>query len=185
VTSTAALTPAWASAVRQHEAAVADFIACLRRVPADAWHRPTAPGKWSPAAVALHVAHAYEFGYDAVTRGAAMRPRVSPLHAWFLRTVVIPVVLVVGRFPGGAESPDEVAPDDGEAAVLSPEQAIARVGSAAALATESAFDVSRGPAAPAIMHAYFGRLPALTAFRFVSTHTRHHLRALDRSVARR
>ena len=102
----------WASAFREHDAAVERFVASLRLVPADAWHRPTAPGKWSPAGVALHIA-------GAASRAAA--------------TIV---------------------------------------------------DVSRTQASFHITHAYFGRLPGLTAFRFVSAHTRHHTRALERHFAR-
>jgi hypothetical protein len=175
----------WESAFRDHDAAVQQFVECLRLVPADAWHRPTAPGKWSPAGVALHIARAYEFGHDALTHGTAMGMKTTPLQAWFLRTVVMPVVLATDLFPSGADAPAEVLPDASEYASLSLEQAIARVQDSASVAAATIAHVSRTQASFHITHAYFGRLPGLTAFRFVSAHTRHHTRALDRRFARR
>jgi hypothetical protein len=172
--------PTWAVAFHEHDAAVHRFVESLRRVPADAWHRPTAPGKWSPAGVAVHVAKAYEFGHDALTRGTAMKMRVTPFQAWLLRTFVMPVVLATDRFPSGADAPLEVLPDAAESASLSLEQAILRVERSAGIAAAAIADVARRQASVSITHAYFGRLPGLTAFRFVSAHTRHHTRAIER-----
>jgi hypothetical protein len=183
-TAAAALDPAWASAFGEHEAAVNQFVACLRRVPPDAWNEPTAPGKWSPAGVALHIVRAYEFGHAALTRGTPMEMRLSPFQAWFLRTFIMPVVLVTDLFPSGADAPAEVAPDAGESASLLLDEAIVRVRSAAGLAAAAIADAARAQSSVYITHAYFGRLPGLTAFRFVSAHTRHHARALDRRFAR-
>jgi len=96
----------------------------------------------------------------------------------------MPAVLVTDLFPSGADAPVEVLPDAGEYASLSLEQAIARVQGAASRAAATIVDVSRTQASFHITHAYFGRLPGLTAFRFVSAHTRHHTRALERHFAR-
>jgi len=183
-TAPAILDPAWVSAFGEHDEAVNQFVACLRRVPPEGWNQPTAPDKWSPAGVALHIARAYEFGHAAVTRGTPMKMRLTPFQAWFLRTFIMPVVLVTDRFPSGADAPAEVVPDDGESASLSLDEATARVRDSASLAAAAIADAARAQSPVYITHAYFGRLPGLTAFRFVSAHTRHHARALDRRFAR-
>ena len=180
----AALTPAWVSAFREHDEAVNQFVASLRRVPAPAWHQPTSAGKWSPAGVALHIARAYEFGHAALAHGATMKMRLSPLQAWFLRNFFMPVVLATDRFPSGVDAPSEVLPDADESARVSLEDAIARVQGAAGVAATAIADAARANASVHVTHAYFGRLPGLTAFRFASAHTRHHARSLDRHFTR-
>jgi len=179
------LNPPWVTAFREHDAAVARFVACLRRVPPAAWHQPTAPGKWSPAGVALHIVRAYEFGHSALKHGAAMKMRMTPLQAWLLRTFLLPVVLATDMFPSGADAPPEVLPDTDASASVSLDEAIARVQGSADVAASVIAEAARAGAVVHIQHAYFGQLPGLTAFRFVSAHTRHHARALDRHFARR
>jgi hypothetical protein len=179
-----ALDPTWAAAFQEHDQAISQFVSCLRRVPPDALNEPTAPGKWSPAGVALHIARTYDFGLEALTRGTPMVMRIAPLQAWLLRSLLMPIVLATGRFPSGVDAPAEVVPDAGESAALSLDAAIARVQGSADRTAAAVADAARANSSVYITHAYFGRLPGLTAFRFVSAHTRHHARALDRCFGR-
>jgi hypothetical protein len=118
----------------EHAAALDEFTVASARLAGTAWARPPAPGKWSPAAVVLHVCGAYEFVRDAAAGGAGMRLLVSRPAAWLGRTVVLPALLASGRFPRGAAAPREVVPDLAEAARVTPDAAAERLARAAAAA---------------------------------------------------
>jgi hypothetical protein len=171
----------WAAARAEHERAVAEFLRVLRAVPADRWQPPLGPGRWSPAALTLHVARAYEFGCDAVTGGPGMRLRVPALSAWLANRLLLPLLLATGRFPRGARAPAEVMPDLARARTLTPDAAAAHL----ARVAEEAVDALAGAAGRAgvrITHAYFGTLPPRRALRLLSAHTRHHARGLAAAV---
>ena len=162
----------------EHETAVREFLdVCARCAPAD-WHRPPAAGKWSTAAVALHVCRAYELGRNTMSGGSGMRLRVSKSYAWLLRTLMLPVILATTRFPRGVKAPREVAPDLEEAKLLMPDAAATRLKRVADEAAAALRDAGRDRSAPAMTHAYFGPLTPYAALRMLSAHTRHHARAL-------
>jgi hypothetical protein len=106
----------WNAAVAKHEAAVRDFLAACEKCPLDEWQR-SADGKWSTAAVALHICNAYELGRDAMLRGASMQLVVSKRYAWFLRTFALPLIIATTRFPR-AKAPREVRPNVEETKML-------------------------------------------------------------------
>src|ERR1700682_13202 len=168
----------WNAALAEHEIVVREFLAvCERVAPAD-WQRSRAPGKWSPAAVTLHVCRVYELGRDAMNGGQSSRLMISHPGAWFLRTLMLPVIFATKRFPRGATAPVEVAPDAAEARLLMPDAAatrLQRVGDQAAAALRRA--AAEG-AATSFTHAYFGRLAPHATLRLLSAHTRHHAREL-------
>ena len=162
----------------EHETIVRAFMAAIHDVAPAHWQRAPAPGKWSPAAVVLHVCLAYELGRDAVVRGASMRLRVAPSAAWLSRTLLLPVLLATKRFPRGARAPSEVVPNDDEARQLSRDVAIARLQRAAAEAAATLRRAAGERSTPRVMHAYFGALTPYTTLRLLSAHTRHHARGL-------
>jgi DinB superfamily len=170
----------WTAAIAEHGRVVQAFVAEMQRVPIGAWHQPTAPGKWSPAAVALHICQSYEFGRAAASGGAAMRLRTTRVMAWLSRSALLPLFLAAARFPRGAKAPAEVRPDDDAARALSIDAAVARLERAAA----DAVDALRLPSATPVTHAYFGPLPPRVALRLLSAHTRHHAAALAQRAAR-
>ena len=168
----------WNRAIAEHEAVVRGFLDVCDRVGPDRWQRTPAPGKWSAAAVALHICRAYELGRDAVAGGHGMRLRVSRPVALFSRIVILPVILTFKRFPRGIRAPSEVAPDAAEATLLMPDEAATRL---RRVADEAAAALRRAAAerpAPLMTHAYFGALSPYAALRLLSAHTRHHARAL-------
>lgn len=168
----------WNRATAEHEAVVRRFLDVCERVGPDRWQRTPAPGKWSAAAVALHICRAYELGRDAVAGGHGMRLRVSQPVAFFSRILILPVILTFERFPRGIRAPKEVAPDAAEATLLMPDEAATRL---RRVADEAAAALRRAAAerpAPSMTHAYFGALSPYAALRLLSAHTRHHARAL-------
>lgn len=168
----------WAAAADEHARAVEAFVDAMGRVPESTWHAPRAGGKWSPAALALHVCQAYEFGCDAMRSGAAMRLKVPAPVAWISRVVVLPVLLARDRFPSGADAPPEVVPDLVEAGQLGCDALAARLQRSAADALDALHRAARETPGLRVRHAYFGPMPPLQALRLLSAHTRHHVRGL-------
>jgi hypothetical protein len=74
----------WATALDEHERVVTAFVALLGQVPADAWHHRTAPGRWSPAELTLHVCRAYA-ARTALQGPAHERPGAQHHHDQPLR----------------------------------------------------------------------------------------------------
>ena len=170
----------WNAAVAEHEIVVRDFLeVCERCAPSD-WHVEPVPGKWSTAAVALHLCKAYEMGRDAMAGGPGMRLRVSKSYSWLLRTFLLPVVLASSRFPRGVRAPREVAPDLEEAKRLTPNAAAERLKRAADETVAAMRRAGHDRSAPSMTHAYFGPLAPYAALRLLSAHTRHHTRALGK-----
>lgn len=168
----------WSAALREHDTVVREFLAACSRVAPEDWQRQPVPGKWSPAAVVLHVCRAYELGRDAAAGGESMRLKVSPSAARLSRVLILPLVLATHRFPRGARSPREVVPDADEASLLLPDLAVRRLHVAAEQAAEELRQAAARRPVPRMTHAYFGALEPLTTLRLLSAHTRHHGRDL-------
>jgi uncharacterized damage-inducible protein DinB len=173
----------WRDALAEHEVEVRAFRDALARVPAERWHAPPMPGKWSAAELVLHVTRSYEMGAAAMEGGPGMRLRVPRPVAWFARTVLLPRMLDARRFPRGAESPGEVVPGRDEAGRTTPASADARLAVAARDACASLRRAATAPRPPRFTHAYFGALPPLAVVRLLSAHTRHHAGQLARIAA--
>lgn len=159
-----------------HDVAVREFITACERCSPEDWQRAE-NGKWSTAAVALHICNAYEVGRDAMKGGVGMRLRVSERYAWFLRTFVLPVILSTMRFPR-ARAPREVVPDENETRQLAPDAAMSRLTRVAREAADAFRAAGSTESASRMTHAYFGALDPYTAFRLLTAHTRHHMRTL-------
>ena len=168
----------WSAALREHETAVREFLAACGRIAPDGWQCAAAPGKWTAAAVVLHVCRAYELGRDAAAGGEGMRLKVSPSAAWISRMLILPAVLATHRFPRGARSPREVVPDAAEASLLLQDDAIHRLGDAAKHAAEELRHAADRRPVPRVTHAYFGPLAPLATLRLLTAHTVHHARDL-------
>jgi hypothetical protein len=168
----------WSVALAEHETAVREFLAACDRIPPDKWQRSAVPGKWSTAAVVLHVCRSYELGRDAAAGGPGMRLKVSPRAAWISRMLILPAVLATQRFPRGARSPREVFPDVAEASLLLQDVAIRRLGEVAKQAAEGLRHAAARRPVPRVTHAYFGPLAPLATLRLLTAHTVHHARDL-------
>src|SRR5262245_42313616 len=86
-------------AVQLNQAAVADYLATVRRAPSAIWAEPRAPGKWSLAQLTEHLAITYEFSNAVI----AESPKVSgwtppPFIRPVLRALIRLTVLRTGTF---------------------------------------------------------------------------------------
>lgn len=167
---------AWAAAVREHDVVLRDYVQRLHAVPDDRWSAPRGEGRWSAAQEALHVAMAYEIGIAACDGSAGMRLVSPPVVAWLSRTLLLPVMLRLRFFPPNAPAPRELRPNGADAAALPRDDLIARLLASADRATNALRDADARRPPIHVMHAYFGPLRPLAAFRLLTAHTRHHAR---------
>jgi hypothetical protein len=164
--------PSWTRALTEHATALEAFIARIDAIPDAVWHRERAPGKWSPAALALHVIDSYRLGHAAIrSGGGGMRLRVAPWKAWLYQTIYFRIMLALGRFPQGAPAPSEVRPDLEAATRLDRAEAVAALRREAELAVAA---LLAAPPSARFVHAYFGGLSPHMTLRLLGAHTRHH-----------
>jgi hypothetical protein len=171
-------TDRWAAALREHDEVLADFVAAVERLDPDSWHRPMGPGRWSPAALTVHVIQSYELGRASMAGGASMRVIVPRPVSWLARNIALPIFLARRTFPKGAEAPAEVRPDLGVAASLSQSAACAMLHTVAQSSIDALRSANLGGPPRRFIHAIFGPLDPLLTLRLVSAHTRHHGLAL-------
>jgi hypothetical protein len=157
-------------AVREHDEVLAEFLRVVALVPPSRWHAEPAPGKWTAAALTVHISDSYAFGVRAASGGAGMKLRVPLTASFVARNVIFPLMLWRRRFPKDAPAPPEVRPDLADASRLKQADALARVAQNAA----DALAALRRPAATPVQHAVFGQLSPYQALRMLSAHTRHH-----------
>jgi hypothetical protein len=153
--------------------AVGAFVAAARAVPASAWTRPAAPGKWSPGQVTEHVALAYELSL-AVLRKTYTGFSLPRLMRPFARKVFLARVLRRGAFGTGNQAPEPLRPSPSPAG---PEMLTARLQSSSA-ALEADLAVATRAGQTAVDHPFFGRLPLTDLLRLQVIHTQHHRRQL-------
>jgi hypothetical protein len=157
-------------ALARHRGAVAAFVASAAATDSDAWTRPTAPGKWSPAQVTEHLLLAVLAVQAELQQRSPMRFVLPAWKRFLLRRAVLPRLLATGRFPAGARAPREIRPS---LPTISQEEALRRLESAAA-----EFDAACRQAPRLekrrLGHPYFGALPATDLIRILAWHTLHH-----------
>jgi len=154
-------------ALAYNREAVELFVRRAEEVPADAWARPRAPGKWSPAQVTEHVAISYEVSRRVITGETAMGglPRfLRPL----VRALFFKRMLATGKFPGRTKTSAAFEPS---ATPPNRPAGLARLGAALTVFEE---DVRRQPPGTPVEHPVFGRLALADYVRFAGHHTRHH-----------
>ena len=173
----------WTAALVEHETVMRAFLTACQGVAPAYWQRAPAPGKWTPAAVVLHVCQAYELGRDSVAGGPSMRLRVATPVAWFSRMLLLPVILATKRFPPRAIAPAEVVPDAAKAGLLLQDAAAARLERVSGRAAAALRRAAGERPVPRLTHAYFGALNPLATLRLLSAHTQHHARKLARPTA--
>lgn len=163
-------------AIAEHDAVTTAFADRVARVPAQDWPVPRAPGKWSPAEEALHVEQVYVVLLDALAGGAGLRSRVSGVRAWIIRHFAYPLFLRLGRLPSNVRAPHEVKPNAEDAIRATPahraEQIRRRAGEMEAVLVAA----RAGGGEVALRHPYFGLLDDVQTRRFISLHTKHHMR---------
>lgn len=158
--------------LREHSAAVREYVERAAAFPAERWQTPRAPGKWTPAQETRHLVLAYEH-FVRDLRGE----RAIPLKGkWWQRRLwrfLFLGKILDGHFPKGARAPREIRPPDES---TDPPALAQELRQAAAHFEETVRDVSHSAPKRGGNHPYFGKLSLAQVVRFSTAHTRHHLR---------
>ena len=162
------------AAIKAHAAAVESFLVAARAVPDDAWERPMARDKWSPAQVAEHVRLTYTVVQNELAGGSGLRIRTPWLVRQLLRMRILPRILATGKLPAGARASSEIRPGDGPFQRAPLLQAL----QVAASSAEGSIARRWGEGSAGITHHIFGRIELPRAIRFITVHTAHHTRQL-------
>jgi hypothetical protein len=168
-----------AAALADYERSATEFRARAERVARDAWDRPRAEGKWSPAQEVEHIVLSHELFLSQLGGGPEMRVVVKGWRLIPLRWLVLPYILRTGRFPR-ARAPRESRP---VASGATPAQLFARLDAAV---RGVAAMVSGGDAtmmSKRLRHPYFGMLSVPTLVRLSTVHTRHHTANMPRAAS--
>jgi hypothetical protein len=139
----------------------------------EAERRP-APDRWSIAEILEHLARTYM----GTAKGLSLcladgRPRATP-SSWRQRAGKL-VVVTLGRFPRGIQSPDPVVPK-GWTFAQARERAYGGLDAFDAAATTASERF--GERAPILDHPVLGAFSARDWSRFHWVHTRHHMRPI-------
>lgn len=157
--------------IADNRAAVEAFIATARDLDATRWAAPRAPGAWSPAQIAEHLAIVYEYN-RAVAKGSAGKgaPAIlRPLLRWF----VVDRTLKAGRFTRKGRAPAIFRPTTTKTPAPVAAEVLARLMTAV---TGLEGDIRSGHPAGrhTVAHPFFGTLQTTDWMRLQAIHTRHH-----------
>jgi uncharacterized damage-inducible protein DinB len=162
-------------AAAMEAAALARYLDRIGGLGDEAWHRPLAPGQWSPSQVTEHLALAYDVVAAELRGGAGMAERLPPWRRRLLRWFLLPHILFHRSFPLRAPSPRELRPAQPS---VNAAAGAARLRAAAdGFATALSLPERRGW----MTHAYFGRVSVERAVRFVGIHLDHHRAQVERA----
>jgi hypothetical protein len=157
-----------------NRSAVDELITVTERAQPN-WNTPRAPGKWSPAQVAEHVARSLEEGANVMAGKPSKLPTlpsfIRPIAGWMLRRTVRS-----GKFPKAktnrAMNPERTSPT----IPASPAEAKARLQSA--LATFERECRTRVASGRPVESPAFGTVAVEDYARFTELHTRHHTKQI-------
>lgn len=160
-------------ALREHGDALAATVDTMLEIDPEAWERPWAEGKWSPAQICEHLVLTYEGAIRDLAGDGTVRAKVGPRWQRALRWFLLPHILFHRNFPLRANAPREWRPegqgiDAAEAASSLPEVA-------QRFETEAARAYEEGRS---LNHPYFGSVDALRALRLAAVHLEHHRRQM-------
>ncbi|HEU0055416.1 MAG TPA: DinB family protein [Longimicrobium sp.] len=168
----------WETACDEHQVALAAYLDTAAAVADEAWTRPWAPGKWTPAQITEHLSLAYEAGLTEIATGQGMKEK---LHGWrqrVTRWVFLPHILFHRSFPVRARSPREIRPP--ETPALPRPEALRRLRELGER-FEVELDRARRSGGGRLTHPYFGKIEPVKGMRFFAVHLEHHARQVARA----
>ncbi|HVR96801.1 MAG TPA: DinB family protein [Thermoanaerobaculia bacterium] len=168
-------TETWDDLMRSHRAAVADFASAASAIEPDAWTRPRAEGKWTPAEIVEHLALSYAALLGEIEGKTPLRIHTPLWRQWLLRAVYLPRLVAGKPFPAGIKAPREIRP----AASGTQQDAVARFRDLAARFEEAADAVRVQKPKQRLTHPFFGAIPLDRMVGLSAAHTRHHQRQLS------
>jgi hypothetical protein len=155
--------------IADNRAAVEAFIATARGLDRTKWTASRAPGAWSPAQIAEHLAIVYEYNRTIVkgTAPSGAPGFLRPLLRWF----VVDRTLKAGRFTRKGKAPRIFQPRAPGAPAAA--DVLARLMTAV---TGLEADIRSGHPAGrhTVAHPFFGTLQTTDWMRLQAIHTRHH-----------
>jgi hypothetical protein len=166
--------PRWDDAVDEHRTALAAFLDTAEDLRDDDWAAPWAPGKWTRAQVAEHLALAYEAAIREVVSGETLSVKVPPFRQKILRWLVLPHILFHRTIPGRVRSPREIRPGE----VTAPRAEVLR--RLRGLGERFEHEMERGYRGgnARLTHPYFGQIGPVRGMRFMAVHLEHHTRQI-------
>jgi hypothetical protein len=166
-----------------HRQSVREFIAIAESIDDDAWERPLAEGKWSPAQITEHLRLAYEVVLQEQAGGMGIRVRSKWWIRPLLRYQFLPMILRGGVLPAGARAPREIRPGPGPFERAPLIDALRTLTERAEAVLVAARPNAQGFTHHVFTHHVFGRLSATQSLRFVTVHNQHHTRQLKEVAA--
>jgi len=157
--------------ILENRKAVSEFIARAAAVEPDCWNRMRAPGKWTPAQEAEHIALTYETLTAEFRKSGGMRVVTPSWSHALMRWTLVPYILRTGKFPPGARSPRELRP---ASVKLLQGELLERLRAASEKFVEEWLMASRETPHLRLKHAFFGEIGLAQGIRLVIVHTRHH-----------
>ncbi|HEV8449514.1 MAG TPA: DinB family protein [Gemmatimonadaceae bacterium] len=154
-----------------HGAAVRAFAAHASAIAPDQWNVERAPGKWTPAQEAKHLALAYAAFVRDLRGGPTLRLKGRWWQRRLWRWRVLPQILDGGRIPHGGRAPREARPPDrpGHQTEL-----LAELATEVTQFEATVMDLQQSQPRRRVTHPYFGALTLPQLVRFCTVHTRHH-----------
>lgn len=150
-----------------HRVALDEFMAAARSLDAATWAAPRAPGAWSPAQIAEHLAVINEYNRTVAT-GTAPHPiprLAEPVVHWIARTAFLRPTLRAGRFTRKGRAPAFMQPS---AAPPAADVVLARLGAAVSGLERDVRSLET------VTHPLLGTIPTVDWMRLQAIHVRHH-----------
>lgn len=166
----------WARATEAHTAAAEGLVAAVRALPEEAWRRPVAGGKWTPAEIVQHLERTYDVALRELAGGDGMAVVTRPWQRLLLRATIVRRILRGKGFPGGARSPRELRPESDPGVR---EEALASFREKAERFEAAAEQARRENAGARISHAYFGVFSVADGVLLCARHVEHHTAQLQ------
>lgn len=168
----------WDAAAEEHRVALAAYLDTAAALSPEAWTRPWAPGKWTPAQITEHLTMVYEAALAELATGQGMAVRLRGLRLRLTRWIILPHILFHRALPPRARAVREIRP---EGAPRAPRPESLRVLRALGERFEQEHERAREGGGGQITHPFFGALEPVKGMRFIAIHLEHHHRQVARA----
>lgn len=168
---TARIAPSMTQLLAEHAAAVQRFADRASAINREQWNSERAPGKWTPAQEAKHLALGYAAFVRDLRGGPTLRLRGRRWQRWLWRWRVLPQILDSGHIPYRVRAPREARPAErpGDQAEL-----LAELDAQVAQFEATVIEMQQSQPRRRVTHPYFNTLTLTELVRFCTVHTRHH-----------
>ncbi len=161
---------AWDKIKNQHSQALQAFVDKASALSTEAWDKPIAEGKWSPAQITQHLILAYEIFTTELLGGPSIKVRTKGLKRLLIRYFIVPRMLRTGKIPEGVPAPRESRPEKELLPQVETLLKLKRLGDE----VESLLKHRLEQKDFGITHPYAGKLSPLMGLQFCAVHVAHH-----------